>query len=176
MDARLQEIVDHHEIRKTLAEYCHGCDRCDVVRMASVYAGESWDDHGGIKAPGPDFSLQMTARILETYDSMYHILGQSIIDVDGDQAAAETYFIGVARSGGDEGPGRMCNQVGGRFVDRLVRVGEGWKIKHRTVVGDWTIALPIEHEWAPARQLLPGRQSSDDPAFSVLARKHGEIG
>jgi hypothetical protein len=175
MDARLQELVDHHEIRKTLADYCQGCDRCDELRMASVYAEDSWDDHGGIKASGPEFSRQMAARILEIYDIMYHILGQSIIRVDGDEAGAETYFIGVARSGGDDGPERMCNQVGGRFIDRLVRVGDGWKIKERTVVGDWTIALPIEHEWAPALHLRPGLKSGDDPAFAVLARKLGEI-
>ncbi|RYE55546.1 MAG: hypothetical protein EOP18_05735 [Rhizobiaceae bacterium] len=30
MDPRLQEMLDHYEISKTLNEYCHSCDRCDV--------------------------------------------------------------------------------------------------------------------------------------------------
>ena len=46
MDPRLQEMLDHYEIRKTLAEYCHGCDRCDEPRMAGVYAEGGFDDHG----------------------------------------------------------------------------------------------------------------------------------
>jgi hypothetical protein len=37
MDKRLQELLDHHDIAQTLKEYCHGCDRGDEDRMASVY-------------------------------------------------------------------------------------------------------------------------------------------
>ena len=46
MDERLQELWDHHAIRKLLATYCHGCDRADEVLMASTYVRDSWDDHG----------------------------------------------------------------------------------------------------------------------------------
>jgi len=60
MDARIQEMLDHHEIRKTLAEYCHGCDRADEPHMGSVYASDSWDDHGDVKASGDDFARIMT--------------------------------------------------------------------------------------------------------------------
>ena len=55
MDSRLQEMLDHYEIRKTLALYCHACDRADEAMMAGVYTGEdSFDDHGHVKAPGPE--------------------------------------------------------------------------------------------------------------------------
>lgn len=139
MDISLREIVDHHEIRKTLSNYCQACDRGDEARMASVYAEDSWDDHGAVKASGPEFSRLMASRVRETYATMYHLLGQSTIRVDGDTAAAETYFIAVARNKPSEGTS-MCYQLGGRFVDKLVRTADGWKIKYRTVVGDWDIA------------------------------------
>ena len=41
MDSRLQTLWDHHEIRETLATYCHGCDRGDEVMMAGVYARDA---------------------------------------------------------------------------------------------------------------------------------------
>jgi hypothetical protein len=46
MNPVLQEVIDHHEIRKVMSVYCHGCDRGDEARMASVYLEQSWDDHG----------------------------------------------------------------------------------------------------------------------------------
>ena len=135
MDSRLQELIDHHEIRKTLIEYCHGCDRCDAPRMASVYAEDSWDDHGGVKGPGSEFARSMTANIVARYDCMYHLLGQSLIVVEGDEAGAETYFLAIARTRGDD-DSIVCNEIGGRFVDRMVRNGSGWKIKHSIVMGE----------------------------------------
>jgi SnoaL-like domain len=90
VDKRLQEMLDHYEISKLLSEYCHGLDRMDESRMASVYAKESWDDHGPNKCPGPEFAqrimklMQMPASIMGS-----HMLGQSLIKVDGDRAGAE---------------------------------------------------------------------------------------
>ena len=89
MDKRLQQLLDHHEITQTLKEYCHGCDRSDEQRMASVYLEDSFDHHGNFKAPGKQFAKLMTERILATTDSLFHMLGQSLINVDGDEAGAE---------------------------------------------------------------------------------------
>jgi ketosteroid isomerase-like protein len=174
VEAKLREIIDHHEIRKTLGEYCQGCDRADPVRMASVYAEDSWDDHGELKASGPEFSRVMAARIRETYDTMYHLLGQSTIRVDGDSAAAETYFIAIAQTKAADGPS-ICNQLGGRFIDKLERTGDGWKIKHRTVVGDWNIALPLGQDWPRTRYLARGQHSNADLVYAALGRVHGSL-
>lgn len=39
MDERLQEMLDHYEITKTLSEYCHACGRCDEARLNPIRAG-----------------------------------------------------------------------------------------------------------------------------------------
>jgi hypothetical protein len=174
MDPRLQEMLDHYEIRKTLAEYCHGCDRCDEPRMASVYAADSWDDHGHRRAPGPEYSRLMAAEVLATTDSMYHLLGQSLVRVSGDEAGAETYFLAVSRTTGEDGR-EMCNQLGGRFVDQLVREDGRWRIKHRTVMRDWGISLPVEQDWTADAGLRPGERSDADPALGALGLAHGGV-
>jgi len=174
MDKRLQEMLDHHEIRKTLSEYCHGCDRCDEPRMASVYLRDSWDDHGDVKAPGGEFARIMTKRILETTDSLYHLLGQSLIKVDGDEAGAETYFFAASRSAGKDGV-EMCNQLGGRFVDRLRREDGRWRIQNRVVLRDWAISLPVQADWTAHTGLQEGQRSNADPSFAALGLVHSGV-
>jgi hypothetical protein len=175
MDARLQEMLDHYEITRTLNEYCHGCDRCDEPRMRSVYLEDSWDDHGVVKAPGPEFTRVMTEQILTNTHSLFHMLGQSLIKVAGDEAGAETYFLAVSRDRREDGA-EMCNQLGGRFVDKLRREDGQWRIKHRVVVHDWSISLPIEADWTADAGLREGERSNADPAFAVLGRVHAGAG
>jgi hypothetical protein len=171
MDARLQEMLDHYEITRTLSEYCHGCDRCDETHMGSVYLQDSWDDHGDVKAPGREFAHVMTERILKQTDSLYHMLGQSLIKVDGDEAGAETYFLAASRSTRADGV-VMCNQLGGRFVDKLQREEGRWRIKHRCVVRDWSISMPVEHDWTAKIGLREGMRSNADPSFAALGMQH----
>ncbi|ORA08794.1 nuclear transport factor 2 family protein [Mycobacterium arosiense] len=171
MDRRLQEMLDHYEITKTLADYCHGCDRCDESFMRDVYLEDSWDDHGAIQAPGHEFARVMTEQILATTNSLSHLLGQSLIKVTGDEAGAETYFLAVSRSTGDDGV-EMCNQLGGRYVDKLRREDSRWLIKHRRVVHDWSISMPIRSDWTADQGLTEGHRSNADPSFAALGLVH----
>lgn len=171
MDERLQEMLDHYEITKTLSEYCHACDRCDETQMGSVYVEDSWDDHGALQAKGRDFARLMTAQILARTNTLAHLLGQSLIKVNGDEAAAETYFLAVSHSDGEDGA-RMCNQLGGRFVDRLQRENGRWRIKHRCVVRDWSISMPVAHDWTVDAGLTEGKRSKADPASAALGIVH----
>jgi hypothetical protein len=174
MDAELQEMLDHHRIRKVLAEYCRGSDRCDEPLMASVYARESWDDHGIVRAPGDEFSRVMCEMVAETTETLSHLLGQSLITVEGDEAGAETYFLAIARDTAPDGTS-MCNQLGGRFVDRLVREDGRWKVKHRVAVRDWSVAIPLTHDWESSNTLTPGARSEDDPSYVVLGMRRGTV-
>jgi hypothetical protein len=171
MDARLQEMLDHHEIRKTLTEYCHGCDRCDEAHMASVYLEDSWDDHGRIKARGWDFAPLMTAEIRRRTNTLSHLLGQSLIKVNGDEAGAETYFIAVQLRT-DNGK-EMCDQLGGRYLDKLQQDSGRWLIKHRVVVRDWSISLPVGQDSFVNAGLKDGFRSNEDPSYAMLGLTHG---
>jgi hypothetical protein len=172
MDERLQNMLDHFEITKTLSEYCHATDRCDEAGMRTVYAKDSWDDHGDVKAPGPEFARVMSESIRTTTRTLTHQLGQSLITIEGDAAGAETYFTAVA-TGPDEQGKPTCNFLGGRFVDRLIREEGRWLIKHRIVLRDWTLSLPADSEWIPALALRPGARSNADASCAVIGWPHG---
>lgn len=172
MDPRLQEMLDHFEIRKTLALYCHACDRVDAALLSSVYAGEdSFDDHGLVRASGPEYAERMAEMIVETTDVVSHTLGQSIIEIDGDEARAETFFIAFLTALGEDGQPRL-SQLSGRFVDRFERLGEGWKIKHRIAVHDTSITWKIEEDFLETNQLIRGTRGAEDPGVALLGIAH----
>jgi hypothetical protein len=167
----LQEIIDHHEIKKVLNVYCHGCDRGDEPRMASIYAEESWDNHGFYRGPGKPFAKQVMDRMLENEVKFTHLLGQSQIKVTGDEAGAETYFIANGNHKNDKGQ-EVVDLMGGRFVDKLVREFGQWKVKDRVVVRDWSISLDAEKDWLEEMDFVEGQLSQHDPSYAVLGLLH----
>jgi hypothetical protein len=173
MDPRLQEMLDHYEIRRTLAEYCHACDRADEAMMASVYTGtDSFDHHGHVKAPGPDYARAMTGLILKRTEAISHILGQSLIRVDGDTAGAETFFIAFMRLPASESGPARTNQLIGRFVDRFERIDGTWKIRHRICVRDTSMTTPIERDDYAAFGFVEGTRDGSDPGGALLGLAH----
>ncbi|MDE2405311.1 MAG: nuclear transport factor 2 family protein [Sphingomonadales bacterium] len=174
MDPRLQEVIDHHEIRKLLAAYAHGCDRADPQRMGSVYAEESWDDHGPNKCDGKAFARMMTADIATNGTVCSHQLGQSLITIDGDTAGVETYFIATVRKRpGDVGD--VLHQLGGRYVDTLERQGDGWRVKRRVCVREWSISQPVAADWLAAAGFVESRLGPEDPAYAALSIRHNGL-
>lgn len=172
MDPRLQEMLDHHEIRKVLALYCHACDRTDAELMASVYAREgSYDDHGIVRGPGDHYAREMTAIIADITTAISHTLGQSIIQVDGDEARAETFFLAFMTADGEDGTPRV-SQLAGRFVDRLERGADGWRIKHRVAVHDLSVTHRIDEDFMATNELVRGSRGSDDPGAALLGLAH----
>lgn len=166
--ARLQEMWDHHEIRQLLAIYCHGCDRADEAMMAGVYAAESWDDHGSNKCDGKEFARRTINDSLGTTTLVSHQLGQSLVTVDGDRAGAETYFIAtLLYPPGEDGRERI-NQLGGRYVDTLVREDGAWRIRQRLCVREWSHGKPVEGDWLANAGFIQSARGAADVSWETL--------
>jgi hypothetical protein len=171
MDARLQEMLDHHEIRKLLAEYCHGCDRVDAKGMAGVYHANSHVDHGPFHCPGPEFTQQVMKSLQANSEMGFHQLGQSLINVRGDEAGAETYFFAVVRRTKENGL-KVLDFVGGRYADVLQRENGAWKVKHRTCIREWTFDTEIPFDDPASKVFTMGQRSGADLSYAVLGMKH----
>ena len=172
LDPRLQDMLDHHEIRQLLATYCHGCDRGDEVEMAGTYAADSWDDHGPRKMEGRRFSIETVEESLRTTKVVSHLLGQSLIKVDGDTAGSETYFVATVIYPGRNGTADMLNQLGGRYVDRLVRQDGQWRIQERICVREWSASHPLERDWLAGRGFEETRRGAEDHSYATLGLHH----
>ena len=140
--------------------------------MASAYLEDSWDDHGANKCSGPEF-VRRTMAALPNSKMCSHHLGQTLIDVRGDEAGAETYFLAVMtteRAGAEDV--ENLNFIGGRYVDVLLRAADGWRIKHRVCIRDWSITQPVAEDWLIERHHVQGQRSAGDPSYAALGLKH----
>ena len=167
---RLQELWDHHEIRQLLATYCHGCDRTDTAEMASVYCEESWDDHGPNKCDGKEFARIILEEGRRTTRVISHQLGQSLIRVDGNRAACETYYVATLIAAGDAelNGGERMTQLGGRYIDTLVREAGAWRIKERLCLRDWSSTGVIDPGYLKTAGFIEGRRGPADVSWEKL--------
>jgi hypothetical protein len=140
MDSALQALRDDHEIRTLLYRYCRGIDRADVNMVRSVYLAESYDDHGTFKGTGYDFALFAVEKLSKQYISTMHALHNCTIELDGDKAAAETYFVAYHVTQ-EPDRGQKVLIFGGRYLDRFGREDGRWGISYRQVVHDWTTTI-----------------------------------
>jgi hypothetical protein len=172
MDPRLQDVIDHHEIRQLLATYCHGCDRGDEVEMASTYAADSWDDHGSRKMEGRRFSIETVEESLRTTSLVSHLLGQSLIRVSGDTAGADTYFIATLLYPAKDGEAETIGQLGGRYADTFVRENGEWRIKNRICVREWSHSHPVTGDWLANAGFTPMHRDQADASYAALGAAH----
>src|ERR1700730_15451507 len=77
--------------------------------------------------------------------TMHHLLGQSVFDVEGDDAWGETFFVMHAVVGG-----RTMSSFG-RYVDYFRRIGQKWNLADRRVVPDATLPGDDAKYWIPTR-------------------------
>jgi hypothetical protein len=166
VNARLQELWDHHEIRQLLATYCHGCDRTDEAEMASVYCAHSWDDHGANKCDGKHFAHLILEQARQTTRVVSHQLGQSLIRVNGDRAAAETYFVATLIA--DTADGERMTQLGGRYVDTFTCESGKWLVKERLCVRDWSSTGLIDPGYLKTSGFIEGARGPADVSWEKL--------
>jgi hypothetical protein len=147
---------DKLELTELVAILSSAVDRADVEKIASCYAKDSYDDHGTFKGTGREFAEFVSAP--GPLGTMHHLLGQSVFDVDGEEAWGETFYV----FNGTAGSTRVSGH--GRYADYFRRIDGSWKLVYRRVLPD---AVPAGDD--PAAYWQPHR-GRDDPSHD---RKRG---
>jgi len=164
----IQALLDRDSIREVIFRACRAQDRADMELFRSCYHPDAWDDHGYYKGPVASFTPQSIVRPPHVKNVMHHI-GNVLIDLDGDQAWTEAYFIAYQRAVQD---GVERDTVfGGRYVDRFERRDGQWKIAHRTAVYDWTRVDPVG-QTLTIPGAVQGRASRDDLSYARTRMPH----
>lgn len=150
----VQGWLDKLELGELVAVLSSAVDRGDRERIAACYAEESYDDHGSFKGSGSAFAEFVCGPGAMT--RMHHLLGQSVFDVDGDEAWGETFFVfhGAA--------GTFAVSGCGRYVDHFRKADGSWKLVYRRVVPDES---PAGDD--PTAYWVASRNRSD-PSFDRL--------
>lgn len=134
-----QEYNDREEIRDLSRHYMRGLDRLDMALLGSVFAEDATVDYGFFQGSARDF-VDFARQALKDHLANHHMIGQMLIEVDGDEAVGEIYFQAFHRIV-EEGEEKDLF-ISGRYVDRYARRNGVWKIIFRSEVNDWARTDP----------------------------------
>lgn len=165
---RLSELVDKADCTYLVMRVARAIDRCDAVLLASLFHPDATDDHGLFTGTATDF-IAFVMPLLATIKRTQHVLGQTLVELDGDRAASETYFVAHHTLAGPEGDIFML--AAGRYLDRFERRDGAWKISHRHAVYDWNSAAPSTDSFDRANpgNWAYGVPGKEDRSYAHLA-------
>lgn len=167
----LEEISAHLEIRQVLATYSRGVDRWDRELLKSIYHPDAVDNHTIYNGSGWGFADFIVDTCRQMNGPSQHHLTNIYIELHGDAANVETYYIAYHGSVNPETGEQTLLNTGGRYLDRFERRQDVWKIAHRLVTIDWSRrSLPGE-PWEGAAAFPQAAPKGEDPMYALFARK-----
>lgn len=150
VEAEVRDLAARRDITACIGRYMRGQDRLlpDVHR--SAFHDDAWVDCGIMSGTADEF-VTFAQDFLGTMKESLHIIGQTLIEVDGDTATGEIYFFAFHRivEDGEEKDLLMA----GRYVDIYACRDGAWKIWRRRELIDWVRKDPATDEIVKS---LPG--------------------
>jgi uncharacterized protein (TIGR02246 family) len=132
LEARIQRIEDRVAIEQLLMEYGRAVDNRDFAAFGALFTDDGeWKGAQG-SYRGPQRIQESMERIFTAAaadipkGSNFHLLTNVIVNLQGDHATASSKFIFYKVNGA-----KPRAEVAGRYEDKLVRVGGGWKFQQR---------------------------------------------
>ena len=191
-DSRLHLAADRIEIQNVLGRYSRAIDRHDLDLLKSVYHPDAIDNHGGFNGNAHEFADMIIPYLQNNTVYTAHMMFQSQIEVEGDRATAETYFLAYHRMCGGRkaimeffGPTYTLraqaagtidqdheHMAGGRYIDQFLRRDGIWRIIERTLLNEWSQWNPltsIDAEGGVAAWTVSGTRGNKDPIYRALA-------
>jgi 3-phenylpropionate/cinnamic acid dioxygenase small subunit len=137
MPLDLQQISDRIEIEELLVRYSRALDHREFDTLETLFTENAVFDAGSLGCPtGAGEIRAMIEGTLTGLDATQHLVGKSLIEIDGDSAEVRTYLISQHIREATPGPVKHYF-VGGEYADRLMRTPEGWKIAYRRLDRMW---------------------------------------
>lgn len=162
--AFLREQKDRADIHAALLRYTRGVDRLDRELMLSAYWPDAFDEHGVAEGHAAEFVDWAIGWHGEFQTKHQHIIANSTVELEGDTAHGETYYIFWGEN--REGPPTLAF---GRYVDRFERRGGEWRIAHRVCVNEYSGAfsrVEIPDQWkASLFKSGPNRRDKGDVSY-----------
>jgi hypothetical protein len=143
-------MFDRQRIRETLLRHSACSDEGNVEAMYALWAADCQSDAGGKLVLGRDAVLGRLAGSLARFSWTHHQLGESTIDVRGDEATAMTPALCWHKwVDGDR------EWVALRYHDELRRDGERWLITSRRKIVTGAHGTMADYGWTWLQRALP---------------------
>jgi len=144
-DPALHALVARDQILKVVHAYIAGQDRLDADLQLSAFHEDAHVDCGVFAGDPAGYVAFAQGVLAQRYEASHHLLGQVTIEVDGNRASGEVYFIAWHRQG--TGADAMDVFIAGRYVDEYQDRGQGWKIAARREIMDWGRKVPAADDF-----------------------------
>lgn len=135
---RLRNLEDREEIGRLLVLYGRYLDRRDFASFSMLFSEEDGEWIGGMgRAKGRDRIRGLMESTIgklpeDRAAAGFHLFTNESIEIDQDQASAETKWVFVMPDAG----GRPQPVYLGHYEDTFIREQEGWKFLKRTAYTD----------------------------------------
>lgn len=155
MDVEADEIralLERSKIRDCIERLARGEDRRTEELIRGAYWPDSQTDYGVFQGSF-DAYLAWVLPGSDAITNTQHVLGQSMIVLDGEEARVETHVISYHRV--DMGSGEQDSCIGGRYLDRMEKRGREWRIAHRQMLYDWYQDWGASIDWSQGVMGMP---------------------
>jgi hypothetical protein len=165
IEVRLRMVEDKQEIHDLLMRYCRGVDRCDAEMIASCYHVGGIDDHGDFVVAAEDVGPLFARMAARSPLGGMHFVGNCLIEVEGDTAFAESYFMAIKDVARAEE--RLLRIRSGRYIDRLERCEGRWGIVERVLADEWNAVNPIAERLGGPEKYVFGTKDRTDLVYTI---------
>lgn len=139
MDQRLEAYLAKQEIYELCCRYMRGLDRLDQQLMLDQFWADGWCEFG-FHNSSPTAFIEFAMSALKEHAANQHLIGNALIDVEGDEAFGEIYFQAYHKVPTEDGYDDLI--IAGRYLDRYERRQDTWKFAYRSEVVDWSRSTP----------------------------------
>jgi hypothetical protein len=140
----MRELLAKEQIRDRLASLARGEDRRDAALVHGAFWPDATVDFG-MFAGDFDAYLAWVVPGSSAIPVTQHVLGQSLIRLDGSAARVETHVLAYHRV--DMGSGHRDVVLGGRYLDTFAERDGQWRIAQRTMLYDWHQDVGVSADW-----------------------------
>lgn len=177
MDAiteELKALLDRDKIRDCIVRLARGEDRRDAAALSKSFWPDSTFDYGVYDGAFPAY-LAWVVPGSDAIPVTQHVLGQTLIELEGDTAKAETHVVSYHRVIMGEEERDTC--IGGRYLDTMHKRDGEWRVAQRTMLYDWFQDWGVSVDWSQGvmgfpftADHFPGR-GKGDYSETFFARK-----
>ena len=139
MDERMEALLAKQEIYELSCRYMRGLDRLDAPLMREQFWDDGWCEYGFINS-APNQFIDFCMEALKSHSANQHLIGNVLIELDGEEAFGEVYFQAYHKTPAEDGFTDLV--IAGRYLDRYERRNGVWKLAYRSEVVDWSHTGP----------------------------------
>lgn len=163
------EVADRLAIFDVLAQHSRGVDRADGDILKTAYWPDATVAYGGFNGNAHEF-CDMLPGAIRSWARTQHAVSNVAIDLRGSDARVESYVTAYHYRENEAGTDTEMTYIG-RYLDRMEKRDNFWKIVHRQVVMTWNQNADASAIWdgPPFAGLAVGSRHPDDPLYAHLA-------